>query len=83
VRVCPHAGGVGLCEAVQHLAMFDFVAVSATLEDRMIEFVDHLHEHFTAPVEVHDGRYWPPSTPGAGTEMLPGSIAEYEFASRV
>jgi L-fuconate dehydratase len=83
VRVCPHAGGVGLCEAVQHLAMFDFVAVSGTLEDRMIEFVDHLHEHFTTPVEVHDGRYWAPSTPGAGTEMLPGSIAEYEFASRV
>jgi L-fuconate dehydratase len=83
VRVCPHAGGVGLCEAVQHLAMFDFVAVSGTLEDRMIEFVDHLHEHFAAPVEVHDGRYWPPTAPGAGTQMLPGSIAEYEFAGRV
>ncbi|GAA4168531.1 L-fuconate dehydratase [Gryllotalpicola koreensis] len=79
VPVCPHAGGVGLCEAVQHLAMFDFIAVSGTTDDRMIEFVDHLHEHFTAPVDVHDGRYWPPAAPGAGTEMHAGSIAQYEF----
>jgi L-fuconate dehydratase len=79
VPVCPHAGGVGLCEAVQHLAMFDFVAVSGTTDDRMIEFVDHLHEHFTAPVDVHDGRYWPPTAPGAGTEMHAASIAQYEF----
>ncbi|MDQ0380504.1 L-fuconate dehydratase [Amycolatopsis thermophila] len=77
VRVCPHAGGVGLCEAVQHLAMFDFVAVSGTVEDRMIEFVDHLHEHFTTPVEVHSGRYFAPKAPGAGTEMHASSLAEY------
>jgi L-fuconate dehydratase len=75
VPVCPHAGGVGLCEAVQHLAMFDFVAVSAGLDGRMIEFVDHLHEHFVTPVDVRDGRYRAPTAPGAGTEMLPGSLA--------
>ncbi|AYG05314.1 fuconate dehydratase [Gryllotalpicola protaetiae] len=83
VPVCPHAGGVGLCEAVQHLAMFDFVALSGTFDDRMIEFVDHLHEHFVTPVDVHDGRYWPPAAPGAGTEMHAASIAEYEFPADV
>ncbi|GHE78647.1 mandelate racemase [Amycolatopsis deserti] len=77
VRVCPHAGGVGLCEAVQHLAMFDFVAVSGTVQDRMIEFVDHLHEHFVTPVDVHSGRYFAPKAPGAGTEMHAASLAEY------
>ncbi|WP_020419168.1 L-fuconate dehydratase [Amycolatopsis sp. ATCC 39116] len=77
VRVCPHAGGVGLCEAVQHLAMFDFVAVSSTTEDRMIEFVDHLHEHFVTPVDVHSGRYFAPKAPGAGTEMHAASLQEY------
>ena len=75
VPVCPHAGGVGLCEAVQHLAMFDFVAVSGSLEGRVIEFVDHLHEHFVTPVEVREGRYMAPTTPGAGTEMLAESRA--------
>ncbi|WP_232324014.1 enolase C-terminal domain-like protein [Catenuloplanes japonicus] len=78
VRVCPHAGGVGLCEAVQHLAMFDFVAVSGTREDRYIEYVDHLHEHFVAPVVVENGNYLAPAVPGAGTEMRPESIREYE-----
>ncbi|MEV4976252.1 enolase C-terminal domain-like protein [Streptomyces scopuliridis] len=73
-RVCPHAGGVGLCEAVQHLSMFDFVAVSGTVEDRMIEFVDHLHEHFVTPTVVRGGRYIAPTVPGAGTEMLATSI---------
>ncbi|WP_052850117.1 enolase C-terminal domain-like protein [Streptomyces avicenniae] len=77
VRVCPHAGGVGLCEAVQHLAMFDGIAVSGTTEGRMIEFVDHLHEHFVTPVDVRDGHYYAPKAPGAGTEMLPQSILEY------
>jgi L-fuconate dehydratase len=77
VPVCPHAGGVGLCEAVQHLAMFDFVAVSGELDGRVIEFVDHLHDHFVTPVEVHSGRYRAPLAPGAGTEMLAGSLAEY------
>jgi len=80
VRVCPHAGGVGLCEAVQHLSMFDFVAVSGTVEDRYIEYVDHLHEHFVVPTDVRAGRYWPPSAPGAGTEMLAGSVEQYLFA---
>lgn len=79
VRVCPHAGGVGLCEAVQHLSMFDYVAVSGSKEDRMIEFVDHLHQHFVDPVDVHAGVYWPPSSPGAGTEMLRETLAEYSF----
>jgi L-fuconate dehydratase len=81
VPVCPHAGGVGLCEAVQHLSMFDFIAVSGSIEGRTIEFVDHLHEHFVTPVDVHDGRYWPPATPGAGSEMLAESIAHYSFPS--
>jgi L-fuconate dehydratase len=79
VRVCPHAGGVGLCEAVQHLAMFDYVALSGTQEGRMIEYVDHLHEHFADPVRVTGGRYAAPRRPGASTEMLATSLAEYEF----
>ncbi|PYI69862.1 fuconate dehydratase [Arthrobacter livingstonensis] len=79
VRVCPHAGGVGLCEAVQHLSMFDFVAVSGQKDDRMIEFVDHLHEHFVTPIHVHDGCYWPPLAPGGGSEMLPGVIETFGF----
>ncbi|MEU6611983.1 enolase C-terminal domain-like protein [Streptomyces shenzhenensis] len=78
-RVCPHAGGVGLCEAVQHLAMFDFIAVSGTTEGRMIEFVDHLHEHFVTPTVVRDGRYVAPTTPGAGTEMHAASIAAHRW----
>jgi len=77
VPVCPHAGGVGLCEAVQHLSMFDFVAVSGSMDRRTIEFVDHLHQHFVTPVEVRGGRYRAPRSPGAGTEMLAASIAEY------
>ena len=77
VPVCPHAGGVGLCEMVQHLAMFDLVAVSGELDDRLIEYVDHLHEHFVTPVEMRAGRYRAPLAPGAGAEMLPASLAEY------
>lgn len=80
VPVCPHAGGVGLCEAVQHLSMFDLVAVSGTDDGRMIEYVDHLHQHFVTPVDVRGGRYHAPSTPGAGTEMLPESLAEHAVA---
>ncbi len=79
VPVCPHAGGVGLCEMVQHLAMFDFVAVSGTSENRWIEYVDHLHEHFTEPVVVSGGRYRAPRRPGAGARMLDASIAEFRF----
>jgi L-fuconate dehydratase len=80
VPVCPHAGGVGLCEAVQHLSMFDFVAVSQTTEKRVIEYVDHLHEHFATPVVLQQGAYQAPTAPGAGTEMLAASRAEYSFA---
>ena len=83
VPVCPHAGGVGLCEAVQHLSMFDFVAVSGSSEGRVIEFVDHLHEHFVTPVVMQGGAYQAPTAPGAGTEMLAASRAEFEFAARV
>jgi L-fuconate dehydratase len=81
VPVCPHAGGVGLCEAVQHLAMFDFVAVSGSREGRMIEYVDHLHEHFVVPTEVHGGAYAAPLAPGVGMEMKAASRSEYEFGN--
>jgi L-fuconate dehydratase len=79
VRVCPHAGGVGLCEAVQHLSMFDYVAVSGEMEGRMIEFVDHLHEHFVDPVRIRRGHYLAPTLPGASTEMLADSIEQHRM----
>ncbi|MBE3011927.1 L-fuconate dehydratase [Microbispora sp. NEAU-D428] len=79
VPVCPHAGGVGLCELVQHLSMFDYVAVSGTTEDRVIEYVDHLHEHFTHPVVVENGAYRAPAAPGFNAEMRAESIAAYSF----
>jgi L-fuconate dehydratase len=81
VPVCPHAGGVGLCEIVQHLSMFDYVAVSGDMAGRKIEWVDHLHEHFTAPARVSGGRYLAPSAPGASTEMFAESLAEYSYPS--
>ncbi|WP_353808102.1 L-fuconate dehydratase [Agromyces sp. SYSU T00194] len=79
VPVCPHAGGVGLCEAVQHLSMFDFVAVSGSREGRMIEFVDHLHEHFVTPTDIRAGAYRPPLAPGTGMEMLADSVSAYTW----
>jgi L-fuconate dehydratase len=79
VPVCPHAGGVGLCEAVQHLSMFDFVAVSGSREGRMIEYVDHLHEHFVVPTDVRAGAYRAPLAPGAGMEMTAASRATYQW----
>ncbi|GAA1953808.1 hypothetical protein GCM10009717_19660 [Agromyces allii] len=79
VPVCPHAGGVGLCELVQHLSMFDFVAVSGSREGRVIEYVDHLHEHFAVPVVIEDGSYQAPLAPGSGAEMLAASIAAYTW----
>ncbi|GLW06213.1 mandelate racemase [Microtetraspora sp. NBRC 13810] len=79
VPVCPHAGGVGLCELVQHLSMFDFVAVSGSMDNRVIEYVDHLHEHFADPVEIKNGAYVAPLAPGFGAAMRPESIAEYTF----
>ena len=79
VPVCPHAGGVGLCEAVQHLSMFDFVAVSGTRDGRMIEYVDHLHEHFVVPTDVRGGAYAPPTVPGTGMEMKAESRRAFEW----
>jgi L-fuconate dehydratase len=79
VPVCPHAGGVGLCEYVQHLAFFDYIAVSGSLDDRVVEWVDHLHEHFRDPAVVREGRYAAPRAPGYSIEMLPASLDEYEF----
>ena len=79
VPVCPHAGGVGLCELVQHLAMFDLVAVSGSARDRAIEYVDHLHEHFVDPVVIRGGRYMAPRAPGFSAEMRPASIRRYTY----
>jgi L-fuconate dehydratase len=79
IPVCPHAGGVGLCELVQHLAPFDYIAVSGRLDGRMIEYVDHLHEHFLDPVVVRDGRYWLPAAPGYSAQMFPASLARYRY----
>jgi L-fuconate dehydratase len=79
VPVCPHAGGVGLCEMVQHLSMFDYVAVSGTLQDRVIEYVDHLHEHFVDPVRIADGHYVAPLAPGLSAQMHPASLKEYAY----
>ena len=77
VPLCPHAGGVGLCELVQHLSMFDYIAVSGRMDDRVTEFVDHLHEHFVDPVVIRSGRYMPPLRPGYSGEMFPASTTEY------
>jgi len=79
VPVCPHAGGVGLCELVQHLSMFDYVAVTGTTEDRVIEYVDHLHDHFLDPVVIREGHYTAPTAPGFSAAMRPESIARYTF----
>src|SRR5262249_18626114 len=79
VRVYPHAGGVGLCELVQHLAMADYVAISGSMEDRAVEFVDHLHEHFVDPIRIRDGRYLAPSAPGFSAEMRPQSLQRHLF----
>src|SRR3546814_4228494 len=68
IPVCPHAGGVGLCEYVQHLSLIDYICVSGSLENRIIEYVDHLHEHFLHPVRLKNGRYMPPLDPGRSEE---------------
>ncbi|MGD0476265.1 MAG: enolase C-terminal domain-like protein [Candidatus Velthaea sp.] len=80
VPVCPHAGGVGLCELVQHLAIFDYIAVGASLDNRVLEFVDHLHEHFVDPVRIERARYVAPLAPGFSSAMHAQSIAAYTFA---
>lgn len=77
--VWPHAGGVGLCEYVQHLSMIDYIAVSGTKEGRVIEYVDHLHEHFVEPCIIENAAYMPPVRPGFSIEMKPQSIADYTF----
>lgn len=77
--VCPHAGGVGLCQHVQHFSAFDYIAVSASLEDRITEYAEHLHEHFVAKIEMKGGRYVLPKGPGIGVEFRPASLAEYAF----
>jgi L-fuconate dehydratase len=79
VPVCPHAGGVGLCEYVQNIALFDYIAVSASLEGRVLEYVDHLHEHFVDPVVIRRGRYMPPQRPGYSIEMHAASLAQFAF----
>ena len=81
VPVFPHAGGVGLCELVQHLAMADFVAISGSMEDRAIEFADHLHEHFVDPVRIRGGRYLAPAGAGFSAQMRPESVEHYRFPS--
>jgi L-fuconate dehydratase len=79
IPVCPHAGGVGLCELVQHLSMWDFIAVSGRMDDRVTEFVDHLHDHFVDPVVVRRGRYLAPSMPGYSSTIKPESREAYRF----
>ena len=79
VPVCPHAGGVGLCEYVQHLSAFDFLSVSASLEDRVIEFVDHLHEHFLTPVQIRNGRYILPTAPGYSIQIKEESLTRFAY----
>jgi L-fuconate dehydratase len=79
VPVCPHAGGVGLCEYVQHLSAFDYIAVSGSLENRVTEYVDHLHEHFVDPVRIRNARYVLPGQPGYSAEMYPQTFEDYRF----
>ena len=81
IPVCPHAGGVGLCEYVQHLSMIDYIAISGTLDNRIIEYVDHLHEHFQDPVVVNNGAYMPPKSPGYSITMKSQSLEDYDFTN--
>jgi L-fuconate dehydratase len=79
IPVCPHAGGVGLCEYVQHLSMLDYISISGTMEDRIIEYVDHLHEHFYDPVVIKNGAYMPPQLPGYSITMKERSLIDHSF----
>ncbi|HEY6629531.1 MAG TPA: L-fuconate dehydratase [Acidimicrobiia bacterium] len=79
VAVCPHAGGVGLCEYVQHLSIIDYIAVSGSLDGRVVEYVDHLHEHFVDPAIVRGGHYLAPTAPGTSITMHDSSIDAYAF----
>jgi L-fuconate dehydratase len=80
VPVCPHAGGVGLPELVRHISIFDYVRISGDLRGRMIEYTDHLHEHFLDPAVIRDGRYVAPSRPGSSAEMRRASLQRYTYA---
>ncbi len=79
LKVCPHAGGVGLCEYVQHLSMIDYLCIAGTHEGRVVEYVDHLHEHFKTPCIVRDAAYMPPLEPGYSIQMKPDSLAKYQY----
>jgi L-fuconate dehydratase len=79
VPVCPHAGGVGLSEYVQHLSLIDYIVVGAELDGRVIEYVDELHEHFVDPCRIANGRYVVPEAPGYSIEMHPTSVEEFAF----
>jgi L-fuconate dehydratase len=81
LKVCPHAGGVGLCEYVQHLSMIDFLCIAGTKEGRVIEYVDHLHEHFVDPCTIRNAAYLPPSRPGYSIEMKPETLVQYAHRS--
>ncbi|MFK7821814.1 MAG: L-fuconate dehydratase [Planctomycetaceae bacterium] len=82
IPVCPHAGGVGLCEYVQHLSIIDYVCISGSLQNRITEYSDHLHEHFEYPVVMQNGRYMPPTAPGYSASMKPESLTTFEFTSK-
>ena len=77
--VCPHAGGVGLCELVQHLSIFDYVAVSGSMEDRVVEYVDHLHEHFHDPVRIRGSRYLVPEAPGYSAQIRRETLDAHRY----
>jgi L-fuconate dehydratase len=79
VPVCPHAGGVGLCEYVQHLSIFDYICVSGSLQDRVVEYVDQLHEYFLDPVVIKHGRYMPPTAPGYSIALRPEALERFAF----
>jgi L-fuconate dehydratase len=79
IHVCPHAGGVGLCEYVQHLALFNYIAVTGDLTDVTVEYIDHLHEHFVDPVNIRNARYMPPTRPGYSSEMRRESLQNFSF----
>jgi L-fuconate dehydratase len=83
VPVCPHAGGIGLCEYVQHISLIDYICIGASLENRAIEFADHLHEHFVHPVVMREGHYMPPTAPGYSVEMYPASLDRFEYPNGV
>ncbi|SFH86092.1 L-fuconate dehydratase [Modicisalibacter xianhensis] len=79
VPICPHGGGVGLCEYTQHISLFDYICVSASLEGRLLEYVDHLHEHFVDPVRIHRGRYQVPEAPGYSITMHADSLEAHQY----